>query len=79
MRAVVQKNGILRSRPIIPVWAVDVIFEIDDDFIVPSQVLSLMNDAGRIAGVGDWRPAKKGRYGRYKVIETKPAEMRLAA
>lgn len=67
-RAVVQKQGVIRARAEVPEWAADVVFEIDTDFITVDQVRELLNVAGRIAGVGDWRPAKKGPHGRYRVV-----------
>lgn len=67
-RCVVQRNGVIRGRPEIPKWAAEILFEVDTDFIEPDQVRELLSIAGRIAGVGDWRPEKRGPHGRYKVI-----------
>lgn len=67
-RCVVQKNGVMRARAEVGPWKATVVFEIDDDFVVEAQVRELLNIAGRIAGVGDWRPEKKGRFGRYRVV-----------
>lgn len=67
-RCVVQKQGVIRARPEIPRWAADVVFEIDTDFVTVEQVRELLGIAGRIAGVGDWRPEKKGPHGRYRVV-----------
>ncbi len=64
-RAVVQKQGVNRARPLIREWKAEVAFEIDDDFITLEQVREIFGFAGRIAGVGDWRPNKKGSMGRY--------------
>ena len=65
-RAVVQKNGIMRSRPRLEEWACDLVFDIDTDFVTIEQVVELLNISGRIAGVGDYRPQKKGWFGKYK-------------
>lgn len=70
MRAVVQGQGVRRSRPEIPEWACDVRFEIDTDFLSAGVDLiriveDLLNISGKIAGVGDYRPQKKGSYGRF--------------
>lgn len=66
-RVVVQKNGVQRTRPEIPAWACRIALEVDTDFVSVSQVEELFGLAGRICGVGDWRPAKKGPHGRYTV------------
>ena len=64
-RALVQGNGVLRSRPMIRDWACDLVCEIDELFITIDQVLELLNIAGKVAGVGDFRPQCKGVFGRY--------------
>jgi len=67
-RCVVMRAGIMRARAEVGPWKATVLFEVDDDFVTETQVKELVNIAGRIAGVGDWRPEKKGRFGRYRVV-----------
>ena len=64
-RAVIQKAGIMRSRPRIEHWSTTVNYEIDPDFLDEATVLDLQNIAGKIAGIGDYRPEKTGPFGRY--------------
>lgn len=66
MRSVVQRQGIMRSRPEIEEWTCIVVFEVDTDFVTPQHVEEFLNMAGKIAGVGDYRPQKAGPFGRYK-------------
>jgi hypothetical protein len=67
MRAVVQRAGIMRARPKIDKWACDITFEVDRDFIAENDILTqLLADAGRLKGVGDYRPEKSGMYGRFE-------------
>jgi hypothetical protein len=66
-RAVVQRNGVLRSRPKILAWVCVVTFEVDET-IGGSQLLEdIGNLAGRMVGIGDFRPEKGGPFGRYAV------------
>lgn len=67
-RAVVQKQGILRSRPEISDWSCRLPLEIDQDFVTCAQVLQLLNDAGKYPGVMDWRIENKGKHGRFSVV-----------
>ena len=67
------KARIIIVRPRIDPWSMKVPFEIDEDF-APSNfdqfmenLLLIWNRAGRSAGIGAWRPANEGRFGRYKV------------
>lgn len=65
-RVVVQKNSIVRARPEIERWGCVLELEVDLDFTNPSQVEELLNVSGRISGVGDYRPERKGPHGRYR-------------
>lgn len=65
-RVVVQRNSILRARPEIESWACVLELEVDLDFMNPNQVEELLNIAGRISGVGDFRPERRGPHGRYR-------------
>lgn len=72
-RAVVNRQGIIRVRPLFDPWALKLALEIDTDFIGNLEIITeLLNIAGRICGVGDNRPdTSKGRngigtFGRFK-------------
>jgi hypothetical protein len=69
------KSRIVIVRPRIPEWSMVVPFEIDDEF-APSnfdqflaELLRVWNRAGRMAGIGAWRPEKQGKFGRYEIRE----------
>lgn len=65
-RVVVNRAGILRSRPEFPEWAAIVSLAIDPELIPDTNILvELLNMGGRTVGVGDWRPEKKGFHGRF--------------
>lgn len=66
-RAVVQRQGILRSRPMIQNWATEIELEYDEDFISPEAIRDYFEIAGRRVGVGDYRPQRGGHFGRYTV------------
>lgn len=69
-RAIVQKQGIIRCRPRFDQWAC--VFHIDyDPNVVPDarMIVDVCADAGTRMGVGDYRPAKNGPFGRYRVLE----------
>lgn len=64
-RAVIQGNGVVRSRPKFPDWATVFTAEVDEDFVTVQIVMELLNIAGKVSGVGDFRPQCKGMFGRY--------------
>lgn len=67
-RAVVNKRGVLRARPELELWACVLGLEIDLELLPagPYQVEEILNVAGKMSGVGDWRPQKTGPHGRYR-------------
>ena len=76
-RAVVQRQGIMRSRARIdPVWVVAYSFNLNTSLATPDAVVSIVANALRVAGqsVGllDYRPQKKGWYGTFD-----PGELRV--
>lgn len=66
-RAVVQRNGILRSRPKIEDWGCVLPLEYDPDLMDPNLLLAVLQNAGKSPGVGDYRVGKKGPFGRFLV------------
>jgi len=61
------KGRIIRNRPKISNWACRLILLIDDEYITIDSILPLFNKAGKTIGVGDYRPEKRGPFGRYVV------------
>lgn len=70
------------NRPRIPHWETSFTVKFDNDRgIDETTLIKLVETAGRQIGLGDWRPAKRGRFGRfvitkmevldYKVVEQK--------
>jgi hypothetical protein len=65
-RAVVNKAGIIRARPMFRDWACKLALEIDTEMLPEVDIITqLLNIAGKIIGVMDWRPEKLGIYGRF--------------
>lgn len=63
-----QKQGMVRrARPRIDAWACDVELEYDEEMITDDLVRELLERAGRNIGIGNFRPEKSGRYGRFEV------------
>lgn len=66
-RAVVQRAGVIRSRPMISDWVCDLALEIDTEMLPdPKLVEQLLNIAGKVAGLLDWRPGVGGIFGRFE-------------
>lgn len=73
-RALVQRNGIVRSRPKFPQgWRAAFTIVYDDAFIpgeedqIRTLLQQIFDDAGNRIGWGDYRPEKTGWFGRFAV------------
>lgn len=58
-------------RPRFDRWSVSFTLDVDDKMFGASIVRALVDDAGQKIGVGDFRPARKGPFGRFKVTSWK--------
>jgi hypothetical protein len=77
-RVMVGKAGVMRCRPRFDKWSCDLVLEIDRDFITDLGIITeILNIAGRIIGIGEYRPdTSKGRsgigsFGRYSATFVK--------
>jgi hypothetical protein len=57
--------------PLIPKWKGEVIFHIIDDTITKEVFEKCLVEAGKIIGIGRFRPRNNGFYGRFKVRNIK--------
>jgi hypothetical protein len=58
-------------RPRFDRWSLSFTLDVDDKMFGASIVRALVDDAGQKIGVGDFRPARKGPFGRFKVTSWK--------
>ena len=67
---------ILCHRPCFNDWALEFTVELDTDVMNPKFFRELVDAAGNKIGLGDFRPATKGPYGRFAVTNWKNGEAR---
>jgi hypothetical protein len=65
-RVQVQRNGVTRVRPALRAgWQASFVFAVNlPEYVSQEMLLGLLTDAGRLVGVGDFRPT----YGRFQVV-----------
>jgi len=64
------KGRIMRYRPMFKEWVLEFNLEAEDE--IPKDVLKeALEIAGRYVGIGDWRPEKKGKFGKFQVTKFK--------
>jgi len=60
------KGRVVRHRPMFKDWCLR--FEVDAEDEIPASVVKeALEIAGRYSGIGDWRPEKKGKFGKFQV------------
>lgn len=59
-------------RPMLRKWELDFTITFDESLINPDVLKEILETAGRIVGIGDWRPSKKGRFGKFEVTKWTP-------
>jgi hypothetical protein len=75
------KAAVAIVRPKFPTWGFEITIEIDEEQISLDKVRQLFLIAGRQCGIGDFRPSKRGPFGRFSVTNfaVVEQEMRQAA
>jgi hypothetical protein len=64
---VIQRARIMRHRARLETWSVAFNIQIEDEILNDEMVHQMLTDAGRRAGMGDYRPSKGGPFGRFLV------------
>jgi hypothetical protein len=57
----------LRHRARLDTWSAAFTLEVDEEVFAADFVRLLLDDAGKKVGIGDFRPAKRGPFGRFVV------------
>lgn len=55
----------MRNRARFQPWALTALVLVDETGLEPDRVAEIAELAGRLIGIGDYRPEKRGIYGRY--------------
>lgn len=73
---------IMAHRPRIDKWSATFTLDLDTTMFTPNLIRSVVDDAGKKIGLGDYRPARKGPFGRFVVsnwTELNESQERIAA
>lgn len=62
---------VLKCFPIIPKWEATVEFMVLDETITEEIFAQTLDDAGKLIGIGRFRPRNRGYYGRFEVLDIK--------
>jgi hypothetical protein len=68
---------IMAHRPRIDAWFCTFNVDVDTTMFTPNLIRSVIDDAGKKIGLGDYRPARKGPFGRFVVSKWEVLESAL--
>jgi hypothetical protein len=58
---------VMCHRPRVDSWSCSFTLEVDNEMFSPALVRAVIDDAGKKIGLGDYRPSRKGPFGRFVV------------
>ena len=65
------KGRNLLHRPILNEWELDFEVSFDEEQVSATILKEIFDRAGKFVGLGDWRPSKKGRFGKFQITSWK--------
>lgn len=68
---VIQRARIMRHRARLEKWSLKFNLQIDETILPVKFVHEILADAGKRAGIGDFRPQKTGPFGRFQITAWK--------
>jgi hypothetical protein len=70
----VTKGRVMRHRPKLSSWQLTFMLEYDPTLLKEKEAREIMDNAGSRVGIGDFRPEKKGPFGRFMVTKWEATE-----
>ena len=67
------KGRMMVSRPQFSEWKLEFEILCEDEDISVDTMEKITEQAGKFTGIGDWRPQKKGPYGRFRIVKFEEA------
>lgn len=68
------QGRVMAYRPRLDEWKTSFTIDLDIDMFSPNFVRLLVDDAGKKIGLGDFRPSRRGPFGRFVVTSWEPAK-----
>jgi hypothetical protein len=61
-------------RPMMKEWALEFNVKFNEDDIPVEVVKNILDHGGQYVGIGDWRPANKGKFGKFMITKFEEIE-----
>lgn len=63
------RGRMMITRPRLDKWIVEFFIEFNEDDIPIEVMKNIIDYAGQYTGIGDWRPSKKGQFGKFMAVK----------
>lgn len=68
-RCVIQRASVIKHRAMIDNWTMEFVVKYASEYIASSSlIIDALERGGILVGIGDYRPEKKGEFGRFEVV-----------
>lgn len=67
-RCVIQRAAVIKHRAMINDWQLEFVVKYASEYAAHSQIIEALERGGIMVGIGDYRPEKKGEFGRFEVL-----------
>lgn len=67
-RCVIQKASVIKHRAMINEWQLEFIVKYASEYVGSQSIKEALERGGVMVGIGDYRPDKKGEFGRFEVV-----------
>lgn len=68
------RGRMIITRPMFESWGLKFTIICENDDISVDTIEKILSYAGQFVGIGDWRPDKKGKYGKFRIALMKEAK-----
>jgi len=65
------KGRMMTERPKYNKWSASFEIVLNDESVPVSVINEILEQAGKYVGIGDWRPEKKGMFGKFMITSFK--------
>jgi hypothetical protein len=62
------RGAVLRHRARLDSWKLGFTLDVDEEIFDVDLIRNIVDAAGKRVGIGDYRPTKKGTFGKFKVV-----------
>lgn len=67
-RCVIQKAGVIKHRAMINEWNLEFMVKFASEYVPAQSIREALERGGILVGIGDYRPDKRGEFGRFEVV-----------